>query len=271
MDWTAWELVDSGHGASTAPAVTSWGPDRTDLFFIDGNGHLRHSWAEGSEWHSQTFDDFQFDVGTPAAVFVGTKPIDVFRDQARRSLAQGLDGEWSGVARPRGRTPYGLAVASWGPNRLDVFGSNGRIHHKAFRWPMASMGTGPGRVRRGPRRRVLGAGRIDLFAWWDGKSVSPLVAGWLGLAGGGPGSDGGHGPASGTLPTSALAPTPSRVAALLEQRGEVAEGLGREWADVERPWAGAAYRDGIGVEAGDRPGDAPQDQTAAEDDRGVSH
>jgi peptide methionine sulfoxide reductase MsrB len=60
-----------------AEPVSSWGPDRLDVFAAGADGQLIHKWWDGSAWSDWDRIGGAFH-GNPAAVSWGTKRIDVF-------------------------------------------------------------------------------------------------------------------------------------------------------------------------------------------------
>ncbi len=114
----SWESL--GGVLAAAPAASSWGSGRLDVFTTGTDNQVHHKWyrAGWTDWESLggTVTD------TPAAVSWGRGRIDVF--------ARGTDNQlwhrwyrkgWSAWEPLGGVLASGPAVASWGPGRLDVF------------------------------------------------------------------------------------------------------------------------------------------------------
>jgi hypothetical protein len=82
--WGAgWE--DIGGAVTGGLAAASWGPQRLDIFGVDAAGHVQHMW---------------YDPTLP-------------------NTMNGWGAGWEDIG---GAVTGGLAAASWGPQRLDIFG-----------------------------------------------------------------------------------------------------------------------------------------------------
>jgi concanavalin A-like lectin/glucanase superfamily protein len=161
---------EDGDPLDIAPAVSSRGPNRLDVFACGQNGHL---WIV--KWNGQTWSKWE-DLGSgrltssPAAVSWDEHRIDVFVRGHDDQLAHKhwtSTGGWSGWDSLGGRLTSAPAVASWGPNRLDVFmrGHQGQLVHKRWSQP---AGWGPwddlgGRLTSAPAAVSWGENRIDVF------------------------------------------------------------------------------------------------------------
>ena len=161
---------EDGDPLDIAPAVSSRGPNRLDVFACGQNGHL---WIV--KWDGQSWSKWE-DLGagrltsSPAAVSWDEHRIDVFVRGHEGQLAHKRwtsDAGWSGWDDLGGRLTSAPAVASWGPNRLDVFmrGHEGQLVHK--RWS-EHAGWGPwddlgGRLTSAPAAVSWGPDRIDVF------------------------------------------------------------------------------------------------------------
>jgi Concanavalin A-like lectin/glucanases superfamily/Repeat of unknown function (DUF346) len=161
---------EGGDPYEVAPAVSSRGPNRLDVFVCGENGHLWIFKWDGQAWSK--WEDFGSGrlTSSPAAVSWDGDRIDVF--------VRGHDGQlahkhwtdaagWSDWDDLGGRLTSAPAVASWGPNRLDVFvrGHDGQLAHK--RWSeQAGWGNWDdlgGRLTSGPGAVSWGENRIDMF------------------------------------------------------------------------------------------------------------
>lgn len=128
--WFPWSGQKAfGYLFSSAPATTSWGPGRMELFVYGydlntGGKALLHTWADQGAWSGN------WEVlGTgnmqesPAAVSPQPGRDDVFVRGAGGELDHKgfANGQWSsGWANLGGTYLYSPAVASWAPSRLDV-------------------------------------------------------------------------------------------------------------------------------------------------------
>jgi hypothetical protein len=105
-DQPLWEPLDAPPGgAQGSPAVTSWGPNRIDVFVRSGNGQIYHRW----------YDPNNVPQGW---VRTGTPP----------------QPYWESLGEPPGGADGSPAATSWGPNRLDVFVKNrdGNFYHRWY-------------------------------------------------------------------------------------------------------------------------------------------
>jgi len=73
--WHHWE--DLGGKLGSAPAVSSWGPNRLDVFAAGADGEMMHRSFNGSKWSGWDGIGGSF-KDHPAAVSWGPKRIDVF-------------------------------------------------------------------------------------------------------------------------------------------------------------------------------------------------
>ena len=175
--WSPW--VARGGSLISAPAVTSWGPGRLDVFArgLDTTGkdtnRLAHRvFADG---HWQRWNDLGIlpgdsDIGGPAAVSWGSGRIDLFVTATNGHLghkwfSNGTWKQWQDLGGAITGTP---AVISWGPGKLDVFARSAgarlvRLRFADGAWqPWQDLGSLAGMdaltaVSWGP-------GRTDLFA-----------------------------------------------------------------------------------------------------------
>jgi hypothetical protein len=137
-----------------APAATSWGPGRLDLFAVGRDQTVWHAatvqQGVGGSWSPEPFESLGGAAGSlttskPAAVTAfGGGRIDVFANSVAHGLQQffcagaGCDGAgWFGPFS-LGFTPNGIVgnavVVSAGPNLLDIFvvDGGGTLYHKSW-------------------------------------------------------------------------------------------------------------------------------------------
>jgi hypothetical protein len=166
--WQGWE--DLGGPIASGPAVTSWGPNRLDVFAegptesSNTNGGTAQSGTTGRLW------EVRF-KGMPAAV------------SWVRTASTSSCGAWTiiwvttggtataGKVAGFGRTdPSAPAVASWGSNRLDVFaaGPDGNLEHKWWNGQSGATGIGSAGFFTISRRPSPGEpiGSTCSFAGW---------------------------------------------------------------------------------------------------------
>jgi outer membrane protein assembly factor BamB len=150
-----------------APAASSWGASRVDVFAIGtDSGVYQRTW-DGSSWSGWASLGGRL-TSRAAAVSWGPNRIDVF--------GRGTDGAlyhrwwdtggwhpWEGLG---GRLLTGAGVASWGNGRLDVFvvGTDSGLYHKWFDsggWhDWEGLG---GRITADPSAVSWGPNRVDVF------------------------------------------------------------------------------------------------------------
>ncbi len=117
--WSAWESL--GGVVIGAPAITSWGPGRLDVFAPGFDGAVWHKWFDGGVW-----SDWESLGGRTnravAAVSWGPGRLDVFVTGPGDALWHkwfdgGVWSEWESLGGQLFEAP---SVASWAPGRLDV-------------------------------------------------------------------------------------------------------------------------------------------------------
>ena len=117
----------------------SWGGERIDIFGSDASGQLLHFYSIGVGPNSSDVENLgkQGLTGQMTACSWGRNRIDIFglnvtRDQM---IQYYYDGKWEGPvssnyeqnsARMVGLRPFvgNITCASWGPNRIDIFGQD---------------------------------------------------------------------------------------------------------------------------------------------------
>lgn len=199
--WHDW-LQFSGRAFNSAPALTTWGRGRLDVFARDMNMQLAHRWLTNGAW-----SDWEllggFLTSDPAAVAWSPGRIDVF--------AKGIDaalwhkwydnGRWYEWESLGGILTSAPAVSSWSPGRLDVFarGISGDLVHKWWQGGWSRWESLGGYLTSAPAAVSWGPGRIDVFVrgsdaalwhkWYDGGwygweclggilATAPAVASW---------------------------------------------------------------------------------------------
>jgi hypothetical protein len=132
--WSPWETL--GGYCIDGVAVSSWGPERLDVFVISSDNATWHNAWLGAAWTGWASLGGGC-ASAPAAVSWGPNRIDVFVIGGDHALYhQWWDGSaWSGFAENLGGyCVYGVAAVSRGPNQLDVFVTSGdaAVWHRAF-------------------------------------------------------------------------------------------------------------------------------------------
>ncbi len=143
--WSSWTVLSGTdvrlHGQ---PRVTSWGPNRLDIFawFHDPEElSLFHKAWNGTQWFDwEPLGDLRtgYDV---AVTSWGTNRIDIVTvDESGAVIHKAWNNDrWSDWVSLGGQAIGSPAIVSWEPNRLDIFvcGTDGGVWHKAWdgqRW-----------------------------------------------------------------------------------------------------------------------------------------
>lgn len=182
--WSKWE--DLGGTLTSAPGVSSWGPNRLDVFTRGTDNAMYHKWWNGSKWSN--FENLGGVLtSAPAAVSWGPNRIDTFvRGTDNAMYHKWWNGsKWSEWENLGGILTSSPGAASWSPNRIDTFvrGTDNGLYHKWWngsRWSdFEALG---GNLTSGPAAVSWGPNRIDVFAkgqnqalwhkWWDGSRWS---------------------------------------------------------------------------------------------------
>lgn len=185
-------------------SAISWASNRVDVYSLDeASGKLAHKWYDGFQWgpSATKLEDLGADfVTSPAAVTWGQNRMDIFSLNNDSALSHKY---WDGNAwQPSnlGAENLGgsswdpnekaLAVTSWGPGRLDVFGrsTDGQLAHKYWdgsAWQPSKgskLETLGGRFESGFSAASWGPNRLDivgvdtsgklLHLYWDGTKWS---------------------------------------------------------------------------------------------------
>lgn len=179
----------------SAPAASSWGVNRLDVFARGGEDTCLHLWHD-VRWHNWESLGGRI-TSAPAAVSWGPNRIDVFA----RGRNQGLwhkwwnGTTWSGWEHLGGILTSGPAVSSWVANRLDVFvrGLDRALWHRSWdgtswsSWELLGgvLTSAPAAVSRAPNRIDVFSRRADEAlwhrwydgAWHDWQSLDGQLAG----------------------------------------------------------------------------------------------
>ena len=188
---TAAPWTSLGGGLIQAPAASSWGASRKDVFIVGTDSGLYQRTWDGTSWGGWLPLGGRL-TSRAAAVSWGPNRIDVF--------GRGTDGAlyhrwwdtagwhpWEGLG---GRLLTGARVASWGNGRLDVFvvGTDSGLYHKWFDtagWhDWEGLG---GRITADPSAVASGPNRVDVFARGTDNAIYhrsfDTAGGWHGWEG----------------------------------------------------------------------------------------
>lgn len=176
------------------PAISSWGPNRLDIFQRASNNFLYHAWSNdgGVTYVNNAWEPlFGYISSDPAAFSWGYGRIDVF---ARGPSGQLYHGWWNGArwsAEDIGMTQNRLAgapsVATWQADYLEVVGrdsTTGKLMRTWYngyanpQWNRTWEISDSPPLGGDPALASWGAGRLDAFAQDYGGN---LVHGWHGL------------------------------------------------------------------------------------------
>jgi hypothetical protein len=206
-----------------APAVSSWGVNRFDVFARGSDNLLYHRWSVDGGATFSGWERLGAPPGgvsaSPAAVSWGDGRIDVFvRGGDARLWHTAWAGKWYGWDYQGGVLTSAPAVTSWSQGRLDVFvdGARGVVYHKWYQNGWSGWESLGGVGLYDPAATSWAPGRMDLFTvsadrgLWQ-KWYSNGWSGWVKVAAVGFAS--GVGAASwgpGRLDVFAAANTPTR-------------------------------------------------------------
>jgi len=174
---------DNLAGASTSsPDISSWGPNRLDVFTRGANNALYHRTWDGSGWAAWEYLGGALNSG-PGAVAWGPNRIDVTALAANNSMAHWWNqGEPTWYTDNLGGTfSSDPDISSWGSNRLDIFarGTEHSLWHRFWNglaWSVweylgGDLNSGPGAVSWGNNRIdvvALAANNSVAHWWWVG-------------------------------------------------------------------------------------------------------
>jgi hypothetical protein len=161
---SGWEAL--GGVSQGAPATSTWGPGRLDVFVRGSDNQLWHNWY-ASRWFD--WEPLGAPPGglssDPAAVAWSAGRIDVFVAGADDQLwHKWYEAGWSGW-EPLGGVLVGRpAVASWASGRLDLFvhGSDDQLWHKWYQAGWSGWEPLGGVLRSGAAATSWAQGRIDV-------------------------------------------------------------------------------------------------------------
>ncbi len=163
MTWLGWESLEGK--LTSGPGVSSWGPERLDVFARGTDAALWHKCfdSDWSDWESLG----GVLTSAPAVVSWGRDRIDVFARGADLALwHKWFDNEWSGWESLGGVLTSGPAVASRKSGRLDVFvrGTDSAIWHKSYGDGWSGWESLGGVLTSAPAAASWSSGRLDVFA-----------------------------------------------------------------------------------------------------------
>jgi hypothetical protein len=164
-DWIP--LVSPGTIASGI-SLSSWQPDRMDIFAISGTANALHAAYSDGRWGGMEDLGTGFDLGITAVSFAADR-LDAFGVAAHQVFhAWGSFNYWASLwtGEVIGAVYSPCAAVSWNFNSLDLFALNseGRLAHKAYDggWPVEWTDTGF--EPPGPLVAVMASGQIHLFS-----------------------------------------------------------------------------------------------------------
>jgi hypothetical protein len=176
-----------GGSLTSAPATTSWGPGRLDVFARGAGNALIHRSFSGGNWSAtETLGGVM--TSEPAAVSWAPGRLDVFVRGSDNALWHTFgDGtRWFGWESLGGVLKAGPAVASWSEGHLDVFvtGSDNAVYHRSFNggWSGWDRQAGVATVAS-PAAVSWGMNRVDVFVQGTNNSLWHMAwtgAGWSG-------------------------------------------------------------------------------------------
>jgi hypothetical protein len=180
----SWHIQNLGGVANSDPEISSWGPNRRDVWVRGTDNALWHKWWDGS-WHGWESLGGKLASG-PGAVEWGQGRIDVVARAENNSV---LHWWWNGSTWQSenigGNITWDPDISSWGTNRLDIWGRapDGSIAHKWWdgsSWKGWEYLGGPEAVVSGVGAVGEGGDRIDVVGrapnksvfhlWWNGSS-----------------------------------------------------------------------------------------------------
>lgn len=172
---TPWKPL--GGEFTSGPAVTSWAPNRLDVFARGTNNALYTSSWTGAAWNGWHPVAPQPMDSRPAAVSWGPNRIDLFaRGTDRQMHHMWWDGtQWSRWTPLGGEFSSGPAVASSGSNLLDVFGRGTDNALYTNSWDGSAWSgwrqVAPEPIDSDPAAIARAKNRIDVFARGTDKQM----------------------------------------------------------------------------------------------------
>ncbi len=193
MAWSGWVNLGTPNGrpVTSTPAISSWGPNRIDVFVQGYDNALWHKIFENGQW-SDWGSMGGILTSAPTAISRGQNLIDVYVRGNDNAMYYNnyVGGGWSGWGGLGGILTSGPAASSWGPNRVDVFvrGTDSAMWHIYWNgsyWSSwESLGGSfapdimPSAISRFENRiDVYGRGTDGVVKtkWWDGTRWSEWV------------------------------------------------------------------------------------------------
>jgi hypothetical protein len=182
---SGWEAL--GGTSQGAPATSTWGPGRLDVFVRGSDDQLWHKWYAGgwAGWEPLGAPPGGL-TSDPGAVAWSAGRIDVFAAGAGGQLwHRWYQAGWSGW-EPLGGVLVGPpAVASWAPGRLDVFGrgTDDQLWHKWYQAGWSGWEPLGGTLDSRPAATSWAQGRIDVVVTGvDGSAWHTFYdRGWRGF------------------------------------------------------------------------------------------
>jgi hypothetical protein len=171
--WHPWESL--GGSLKSGPTAASWQEGRLDVFYSNASTALGHIWFDG-RWHPHEQLGTQTVLGAPGAVSWGPGRIDVFARQTTGGSLQHkwFDGSWHNWESLGGHAQSAATVASYAPNRLDIFyrGPDNALKRKIFDGTWHSESSLGGSFVGSPAAVSWGGGRNDVFIRTSSGGVS---------------------------------------------------------------------------------------------------
>jgi hypothetical protein len=185
MNYSGWESL--GGISRGAPAATTWGPGRLDVFVRGADNALWHKWSAGrwTSWERLGSPPGGL-TSAPAAVSWAPGRIDVFAAGAYGRLwHRWYQSRWSSWESLGGVIVGAPAVASWGSGRLDVFvrGADNRLWHKWYQAGWSAWESRGGFLTSSPAATSWAQGRIDVVVPGVGGAAyhTSYDRGWRGF------------------------------------------------------------------------------------------
>jgi hypothetical protein len=169
-------------GATSDPAVVSWGAGRLDLFVRGPDNALWHKYYANNAWSAWQSLGGGLASG-PAVASWGAGHLDVFVRGTDNALWHKyfVNNGWSGWESLGGVITSDPAAVAWGVGRVDVFarGTDQALYHKWYSGAWSGWARLGGTLASGPAVSSWAAGRLDVFArgadntlqhtWFDGS------------------------------------------------------------------------------------------------------
>ncbi|WP_433167285.1 hypothetical protein [Kribbella sp. CA-247076] len=177
--WSLWDDLGTQTFAS-APAVASWGTGHLEVFALDHDQKVQHTWFRfgGGGWSGwYGFTGEQRFQGSPAAAAYAPGKLHLYARGLdnrlyQRWLTGRVPGEWSDwVAMGDKQFTSSPGAVSWGPKHLEVFalGQDSKVWHNWYRFDAGAWSgwyalDGPQTFKEAPAAVSHAPGRLNLFA-----------------------------------------------------------------------------------------------------------